>query len=120
MKIVVISVFSILMFFSCKKYKDPSPITDPRIKNHYCNDPSAVNSNWDFPGIADNTVCIYPSDIFEGNFKLYDTTINDLDSVLKTDSLELFNKQKTMQSTSNYSALNHCIRCSDFQLNVEM
>ncbi len=80
-------LFSFL--FSCKKYKDPNPITDPRIKNHYCNDPSAVNFNWDFPGIADNTVCIYPSDIFEGNFKLYDTTINDLDSVLKTDSFNI-------------------------------
>ncbi len=84
MKLFLFSMLSLLVFFSCKKYKDPDPFSDSRIKNHYCNDPSAVNFNWDFPGIADNTVCIYPSDIFERNFTMFDTTINDVDSVLNT------------------------------------
>jgi hypothetical protein len=84
-----LSLLSILFLVSCKKYKDPAPFTDDRIKNKYCNDPSAINYNWDFPGIPDNTVCIYPADIFKGNYFYRDSILNLEGGVLKTDSFPI-------------------------------
>ena len=63
----------LLVFFSCKKYQDPPPTTDPRLTNHYCNDPLAVNYNWGFPGIPDNTKCFYPTDLFAGTYSFVDS-----------------------------------------------
>jgi len=64
----------LLVFYACTKYKDP-PATglDPRLTNHYCNDPDAINYNWNFPGIADSTTCFYPVDSFKGTWNFYDT-----------------------------------------------
>jgi hypothetical protein len=63
-----------IVFYACKKYKDPSAaVLDPRLTNHYCNDPDAVNYNWNFPGIADSTVCFYPVDYFKGTWTFHDT-----------------------------------------------
>ncbi len=61
------------ILYSCNKWKDPAPVEDPRLSNHYCNDPKAVNYNWGYPGIADNSVCYYPSDLFEGIYDFKDT-----------------------------------------------
>lgn len=73
-----------LLLLSCEKWKDPSPTTDPRITSRkYCNDPQAVNYNWDFPGVADSTVCIYSADLFEGNYT-YTDSIYSIDNLLDT------------------------------------
>lgn len=61
------------VFYSCKKYSDPAPGNDPRLTRPYCNDPLAVNYNWDFPGKPDNTTCFYPSDLFAGTYYCRDT-----------------------------------------------
>ena len=59
---------------ACKKYEDPPPTKgDNRLTNHYCNDPRAINYNWGFPGIADNSVCVYPVDSFIGTWKFMDS-----------------------------------------------
>jgi hypothetical protein len=58
---------------SCKKWTDPKGYTDPRLTNPYCNDPSAVNYNWGFPGKPDNTVCFYPTDEFKGRYLFIDS-----------------------------------------------
>ena len=58
---------------SCKKYKDAPATTDPRLTNPYCNDPAAVNYNWGFPGKPDNSVCFYPTDLFQGVYELHDS-----------------------------------------------
>jgi hypothetical protein len=63
----------VCLFFSCAKWKDPAPVKDPRLTNPYCNEPSAVNYNWGFPGRPDNTVCFYPSDLFQGNYLFFDS-----------------------------------------------
>lgn len=76
----------LLVITSCKKYKDPSPFTDSRITNPYCNDPAALNYNWGFPGIADNSLCIYPSTIFSGNYFYHDTVYDVSGTVLGQDS----------------------------------
>ena len=59
--------------FSCKKWTDPKPYTDPKLTNPYCNDPNAVNYNWGFPGKPDNTVCFYPTDEFKGTYVFTDS-----------------------------------------------
>lgn len=82
------ALFILLLFAACKPYKDPDPITDPRLENSsYCNDPSAVNYNWGFPGIPDNTLCIFPSDVFEGNYIWYDTILDVNRTVMGYDSV---------------------------------
>ena len=58
---------------SCKKWVDPAPTTDPRLNNPYCNDPEAVNYNWGFPGKPDNSLCFFPSDIFNGTYTFVDS-----------------------------------------------
>lgn len=72
---------------SCLKADDPPRATpNPELKNHYCNDPNAINYNWGFPGIPDNSVCIYPVDSFVGQWTLSDSvfradsTFNYLDT----------------------------------------
>lgn len=72
------AVLFILAFFtlaSCKKYEDKAGIADDRFNKHYCNDPEAVNYNWDFPGQPDSTLCFYPADvfIFDSTYRLVDT-----------------------------------------------
>ena len=59
--------------YSCKKYEDKPAVQDPRLSNKYCNDPSAVNYNWNFPGTPDNSVCFYPTDVFAGVYELHDS-----------------------------------------------
>ncbi|MEZ5047562.1 MAG: hypothetical protein R2831_11295 [Chitinophagaceae bacterium] len=93
-------VLAALLLFSCKKYKDPNPFTDPRIVSPYCNDPSAVNYNWDFPGKPDNSVCIYPTDVIQGAYFYHDTIYNSTGDVIKRDSFTLnFSKIDTVHFT---------------------
>ena len=77
---------TLMVIISCKKYKDPSPFTDSRINNPYCNEPAALNYNWGFPGIADNSLCIYPSTFFSGNYFYHDTIYDVSGNVLGQDS----------------------------------
>ncbi|MFI5196572.1 MAG: hypothetical protein ACHQD8_05740 [Chitinophagales bacterium] len=65
-----------IMFFSCAKWKDPKGY-DPNLPHHYCNDPAAVNYNWNFPGKPDNTVCFYPTDLFGGTYFFRDSIYRD-------------------------------------------
>lgn len=80
----------VVLASACKKYQDPAPFTDDRIKTPYCNDPTAVNYNWDFPGIPDNTVCIYPTQIFEGNYFYRDSLYDKNGELTKVDSFPIY------------------------------
>lgn len=66
-----------LGIYSCKKYTDPVSKVDPRLTQLYCNDPTAVNYNWNFPGTPDSTVCFYPTDVFQGTYELKDSVFFD-------------------------------------------
>lgn len=70
---ILLITVATLSVISCKKWVDPAPTTDPRINNPYCNDPEAVNYNWGFPGVPDNTLCFFPSDIFNGTYLFVDS-----------------------------------------------
>src|SRR5947208_3141374 len=62
-----------LISASCKKYTDQPGKSDPRLARKYCNDPSAVNYNRDFPGTEDNSICYYPTDVFKGQYTFTDS-----------------------------------------------
>ncbi len=61
---------------SCTREEAQYPDTDPRLSRPYCNDPEAVNYNWDFPGTPDNSVCLYPAEAFAGTFTFLDSVYN--------------------------------------------
>lgn len=76
-------LFGGMLLSSCQKYKDTPGKTDPRLSRHYCNDPTAVNFNRDFPGIADNSVCVYPADVFAGNYAFVDSIFDGSQQLLR-------------------------------------
>lgn len=74
--VFILLALTAIVFYACKKYKDPPNTNlDPRLaeKGYYCNDPRAVNYNWNFPAIEDSSVCIYPVDSFVGTWTFHDT-----------------------------------------------
>lgn len=86
---------------ACLKTDDPPPAKpNPNLKNHYCNDPNAINYNWGFPGIPDNSVCIYPVDSFVGQWALTDSVFHS-DSTfnyLATRNLSFLSTEDTLHS----------------------
>lgn len=57
----------------CDKWEDPAPGDHPGLNNPYCNDPEAINYNWGFPGRPNDSVCIYPTDVFKGTYSFRDS-----------------------------------------------
>ena len=74
--------------WGCKKAEESYTANpdDSRFDRPYCNDPFAINYNWNFPGTPDNTTCFYPIDIFGGSYMLTDSIYDadyQPDTVLK-------------------------------------
>ncbi|RYE25140.1 MAG: hypothetical protein EOP51_05070 [Sphingobacteriales bacterium] len=70
-------VLVMVVFAACKKAEDKVGAYDDRLSNNtYCNEPSAVNYNWGFPGKPDNSICFYPTEVFKGSFLLADSTFD--------------------------------------------
>ncbi len=57
----------------CSKAEEPQSIDKTKISGTYCNDPKAVNYNVGFPGTPDNSICIFPTEVFKGEYVFYDT-----------------------------------------------
>jgi len=95
------------LVFSCAKYKDPKAVTDPRLTNPFCNDPTAVNYNWGFPGKPDQSVCFYPTDIFKGVYVYHDSVFLPPPSgiFIHSDSLVLYIRKL---SNTRISILGFC------------
>lgn len=86
----------LLFLISCEGYKDPAPFTDPRIVNKYCNIPSAINYNWNFPGVPDDSVCVFPAQIYTGTYFYRDSIYNTTGLLLDQDSFYVtFNQVDT-------------------------
>lgn len=77
-----------LLLGACKKYTDTPGDFDPRLERRYCNDPEAVNFNRDFPGTADNSVCVYPSDAFEGAYRYDDSVYDGAQKLVKVQRID--------------------------------
>ncbi len=99
-------------YTACKKTTDPAPVDDDRLNRPYCNDPEAVNYNWNFPGKPDSTVCYYPSDLFSGNWQ-YSDSIMSADGTSVLDSAQYLltfsktgNKSMLMKGLCNTKTLN--------------
>src|SRR5690606_36427140 len=102
-KVLILIVSSVLLMVACEKYKDPPPTEDDRLTNPYCNDPRAINYNHGFPGKPDNSVCIFPVDLFVGNWIFTDTVYAADETILFTDTVNL--QMATIQSDDTYSKL---------------
>jgi len=73
---ILLMLVTAVAFYACKKYEDPANAeVDPRLaeRGYYCNDPRAVNYNWNFPAVENNAICIYPVDSFTGTWVFHDT-----------------------------------------------
>lgn len=74
-KNIIIYIAALALMVGCAK--DMKPDADAGLfERSYCNDPEAVNYNWDFPGTADSSVCFYPRDVFAGTYKVEDSIYN--------------------------------------------
>lgn len=71
------------LFYACAKKEPFDTATAEQFADKYCNDPIAINYNHGFPGTADNSICVYPTDVFQGSFTLKDS-IYDADFNLDT------------------------------------
>lgn len=70
----ILSGFIVLNLLMMSCMKDANGVkTDARLDRPYCNDPQAVNYNWDFPGKPDNSICFFPTDVFRGTYTFYDS-----------------------------------------------
>ena len=92
---IFILAFSGLMV-ACSKYKDPKG-PDLGLTNKYCNDPAAINYNHGFPGVPDNSVCVYAVDLLSGTW-LYQ------DSLFFPDSTFYQARNYTLQISEDLSA----------------
>ncbi|HTN45366.1 MAG TPA: hypothetical protein VL098_03400 [Flavipsychrobacter sp.] len=98
-----------LLFSACKKWVDPNPSVDPRItERRYCNDPQAVNYNWDFPGTQDSSVCFFPSDLFEGNYSFTDSIYFQDNSLDTNRTFQTYTLNITRTSKNQFKLAGFC------------
>lgn len=95
---ITILLFLAVVFYSCGKTAPfDEPVAD-QFDTLYCNDPIAINYNLAFPGTPDNSICIYPTDVFGGSYSFKDSIYNgefELDTVL--DYTIVFNRTSQTQ-----------------------
>ncbi len=130
MNIQRIIIFILVPFlYSCEKWEDKKAVRDPSLDDRkYCNDPQAVNYNWNFPGQADSTVCFYPSDIFKGTYQFTDSVYNadysfDLDRPRSTYTLQIVALTRNKLAVIGFCGLNDSLKFtaerSSYRANVD-
>lgn len=106
---LILYIVCVISFSACEKWKDPNPDPDPRVaERKYCNDPQAVNYNWDFPGLPDSTVCIYPADLFEGTYSFTDSVYNANNELDTAGSLKVYTIQLIPTSKNKLNLTGFC------------
>lgn len=83
-KIIIFTVLVTALVYACKKSEPFDTVTQEDLADRYCNDPIAINYNIGFPGTPDNSICIYPTDVFTDTYELEDSVFNadvELDTV---------------------------------------
>jgi len=118
--IIILAIISCTVFYSCKKWSDPTTPTDPRLNERkYCNDPEAVNYNWNFPGKPDNSVCIYPSDLFKGTYTFTDSIYNDQQLFDSAGSQTLYTLQFIPVDKSRFRVVGFCANTDSLKFTAE-
>lgn len=72
-RLVVLVCVASVFFMQCKKADENTKTYDERLERRYCNDPLAINYNWDFPGTPDNSTCFFADEIFGGTYIVNDS-----------------------------------------------
>jgi hypothetical protein len=104
-KIASLLAITVLLFVSsCEKWKD-QPAQNLGLSNKYCNVPTAINYNVGFPGIEDNSTCIYPSTPFVGNYSFRDSIYNNANELVIGDSIHF---TITVRDSCRFSLQNFC------------
>ena len=85
-RILLVVIVSLLV--ACSKIEGPSN-SQFDLGKLYCNDPEAVNYNWNFPGTPDNDVCFFPRDVFEGTYLFTDTIFNKEFDIKRVENLTI-------------------------------
>lgn len=102
----VFFLFAFLIGLSAcnKDFKDPLAQSYAGQDSLYCNDPAAINYNYEFPGTADNTTCIYPTDVFVGKYALLDSiyTSDFASFYVVTDTVDIYAMSKTRMAMVGY------------------
>lgn len=80
----------LLLLTACSKSGDKKgPDISDQLNRKYCNIPGAVNYNWNFPGIEDNSTCFFATSFYEGNWMFVDTVKSHDETVIRIDTLGL-------------------------------
>jgi hypothetical protein len=87
--------FAVLMsviIIACKKSdsQNASAADGYNLDNPYCNDPEAVNYNHGFPGKPDNSICFYPTDVFDGVYTFEDQVFYSTEYIFSPEASDTF------------------------------
>lgn len=119
-KLLIATFMVIAVCYSCKKWQDPPQVTDPRItERKYCNDPAAVNYNWNFPGTPDSTTCFYPSDIFVGDYLFTDSIYRSDNSFDSAASLQVYTLHLFRLSKNKLAVVGFCMGGDSLRFTAE-
>jgi hypothetical protein len=121
MRLRLLIVFLLpLLMLACKKWSDPTAQTDPRItERHYCNDPGAVNYNWNFPGVPDNSTCFYPSEVFKGTYLYKDSVYSSTNVFDSAASLIIYTLQLIPLDHSRFIIKGFCLSNDSLKFTAE-
>lgn len=121
-KLLVILGIGCISFLSCEKYTDPNaPNIDEQLDNKYCNIPTAVNYNWNFPGIEDNSTCFYSWDFYEGTWEFISEVyaVNNNVDKLYDDTIVLSFSKKTSDTTYSKMVVNGWCPNGQFDITLD-
>jgi len=85
----IVVMLCLSSFLACTKWVDTQSPVDPRLTQKYCNDPFAVNYNWGFPGVPDNSTCIFPADLYVGTYLFHDSIYSIANILVDTNQIML-------------------------------
>jgi hypothetical protein len=107
--ILLLTITLVFSISSCKKWKDSIATDDPRLHGRkYCNDPEAVNYNWGFPGVPDNSICVFPSDLYKGTYTYTDSIYNSNDVFDSLLSKQTYTIQVIVLSKKRIAIIGFC------------
>jgi hypothetical protein len=120
LKRIALLLLPALAIMSCEKWKDEKAAEDPRISERtYCNDPQAVNYNWNFPGRPDNTTCFYPTDVFKGSYRFVDSVYSSDNTFDSAGSTKVYDLTVVPIDKNRFALVGFCGLTESLKLTAE-